>query len=82
MQYSVTTDAINTLETDCLVVAVFEEGDLSPSAALINSESDGIITRIIERGDMNGNAGQTVMLNDLGNISSPRVLLVGCGKKR
>jgi leucyl aminopeptidase len=81
MQYSVTTDAINTLETDCLVVAVFEEGDLSPSAALINSESDGIITRIIERGDMNGNAGQTVMLNDLGNISSPRVLLVGCGKK-
>ncbi|MFW5451369.1 MAG: leucyl aminopeptidase [Methylophagaceae bacterium] len=81
MQYFVTTNAPTTVETDCVVVAVFEQGKLSPSAEAINEQSDGYLTRVIERGDIKGKAGQTLLLQDVVGIASPRVLLVGCGKK-
>ena len=81
MQYFVTTDAPTTHETDCVVIAVFEQGELSPSAEQINQQSEGAIQRVIDRGDISGSAGQTLLLQDVANITSPRLLLVGCGKK-
>ena len=81
MQYLATTTAPAILETDCVIVAIFEHGELSPSAATLNEQSDGNISRIITRGDITGKAGQTLLLQDIQGITSPRVLLVGCGKK-
>ncbi len=81
MHYFVTTNAPTTHETDCVVVAVFEHGELSPSATALNEQSSGYLAKVIERGDIKGKAGQTLLLQDVAGISSPRVLLVGCGKK-
>ncbi|MDH5592604.1 MAG: leucyl aminopeptidase, partial [Gammaproteobacteria bacterium] len=81
MQYFVTTNSPATHLTDCIVVAVFEQGELSPGAGIIDLQSNGYIKKIIERGDISGKAGQTLLLQDVANITSPRVLLVGCGKK-
>ncbi|OUR70944.1 leucyl aminopeptidase [Methylophaga sp. 41_12_T18] len=81
MQYFVTTEALATHKTDCLVVAVFEQGQLSASAQAINELGNDVISRIIDRGDMSGKAGQTFMLHDVEGIASTRVLLVGCGKQ-
>jgi leucyl aminopeptidase len=81
MQYLVTTKALTTLDTDCIVVAVFEQGELSESASTLNNEANDDISRIITRGDITGKAGQTLLLQDLNGITSPRVLLIGCGKK-
>jgi leucyl aminopeptidase len=81
MQYLATTAAPETLETDCIVVAVFEHGELSPSASTLNKKSDGNISRIITRGDITGKPGQTLLLQDVKGITSPRILLIGCGKK-
>jgi len=81
MQYFVTTDALATHKTDCIAVAVFEQANLSPSAQAINDLGNNIISRIIERGDITGKAGQTVMLHDVAGLTSERVLLVGCGKQ-
>jgi len=81
MQYFVTTKAPITQESDCIVVAIFTDGELSPSASAIDTQSQGYINKIIERGDMSGKAGQTLLLQDVAGITSPRVLLVGCGTK-
>ena len=81
MQYLVTTKALATLDTDCIVVAVFEQGELSSSATTLNDHSNNDINRIIKRGDITGKAGQTLLIQDLQGITSPRVVLVGCGKK-
>jgi leucyl aminopeptidase len=81
MQYFVTTNTPVADETDCVVVAVFEQGDLSPSAAILNEKSNNHIQKIIDRGDITGKAGQTLLLHDIDGVTSPRVLLVGCGKK-
>lgn len=81
MQYFGTTDALATHKTDCIAVAVFEQGQLSASAQAINELSNNRISRIVDRGDISGKAGQTAMLHDLEGIKSTRILLVGCGKQ-
>ncbi len=81
MQYLATTTAPATIETDCLVVAVFENSELSLSASSLNKKSNDEISRIISRGDITGKPGQSLLLQDIHGIASPRVLLLGCGKK-
>ena len=81
MQYFVTTNSPITQQSDSVIVAIFEQGELSPSASLINTASNGYIDRIIQRGDINGKAGQTLLLQDVDGVTSPRVLLVGMGKQ-
>ncbi|MBE9532628.1 MAG: leucyl aminopeptidase, partial [Proteobacteria bacterium] len=81
MQYFVTTNAPITQQSDCIVIAIFADGELSPSASSIDTQSQGYISKIVERGDMSGKAGQTLLLQDVAGVTSPRVLLVGCGKK-
>jgi leucyl aminopeptidase len=79
MQYFVTTDALATQQTDCLVVAVYEKGQLSPSAAQLDKDTQGAVQRVIDSGDINGKAGQTLFMHHVTGINSPRVLLVGFG---
>lgn len=80
MQYFVTTDALPTQQTDCIAVAVFEDQQLSPSAQQLDSASQNKLTQVMQRGDINGKAGQLLLLQDISGIESPRILLVGCGK--
>lgn len=81
MQYFVTSDALATQQTDCLVVAIFDEGELSPSATTLDSACEGAIKRVVEAGDITGKVGQSLLLHHLSGISSPRILLLGTGKK-
>ena len=81
MQYFVTTSTPATEKTDCVVVAIFEQGVLSPSASALNDSANGRVQSIVDRGDITGKVGQTLLLQDIEGVTSPRVLLVGCGKK-
>jgi leucyl aminopeptidase len=81
MQYFVTSNSPETEKTDCVVIAVYEAGQLSPSASIIDRSSDGQIQKLIERGDITGKAGQTLILQDLKGVNSSRVLIAGCGKQ-
>lgn len=81
MQYFVTTDALASQQTDCLVVAVYEQGELSPAAAQLDEDTRGAVQRVIDVGDISGKAGQTLFLHHLDGIESPRILLLGAGKK-
>jgi len=79
MQYFVTTNTASSEQTDCVVVAVFNKGQLSASANEINDSSNGQIQHYIDRGDITGKVGQTLLLQDLSGINSPRVLVIGAG---
>mgnify|MGYP003625884934 CR=1 FL=1 len=68
--------------TACVVVGVHEPRKLSHSAELIDKASDGYISNILRRGDLEGKIGQTLFLHNVPNMLSDRVLLVGCGKER
>lgn len=81
MQYFVTADALSSQQTDCVVVAIYDEAELSPSAAQLDEDTRGAVQRVLDTGDITGKAGQTLFLHHPSGISSPRILLVGVGKK-
>lgn len=79
MQYFVTTNTASSEQSDCVVIAIFEQGQLSQSAAELDHTSKGQIQHYLNRGDITGKVGQTLLLQDLAGVESPRVLLIGCG---
>jgi len=81
MQYFVTTSTAATERTDCVVIAIFEQGLLSPTASALNDSANGRVQAILDRGDITGKVGQTLLLQDIDGVTSPRILLVGCGKQ-
>ena len=54
----------------------------SPIAEQLDKISDGYISNLLRRGDLEGKAGQTLLLHHVDNVLSERILLVGCGKER
>lgn len=82
MDFSVKSGSVEKQRTACLVVGVFEPRRLSSAAEQIDVISNGYISSILRRGDIEGKIGQILLLHHVPNISADRVLLVGCGKER
>jgi leucyl aminopeptidase len=61
---------------------VFDNRKLSLSAELIDRASNGYISEIIRRGDMEGKLGATLLLHNVRGTLADRVLLIGLGKER
>jgi leucyl aminopeptidase len=66
----------------CIVAGVFESRKLSTVAHQIDEVSGGAISSILRRGDLEGKPGQTLLLHNIPNLPSERVLLLGCGKEK
>ncbi len=82
MEFSVKSGHPEKQRTACLVVAVFENRKLSAIASRLDEISGGYISNIVRKGDLEGKPPQALMLHNVPNISSDRVLLIGCGKER
>ncbi|MEY4597714.1 MAG: hypothetical protein RLZZ445_511 [Pseudomonadota bacterium] len=65
----------------CTVVGVYAGRKLSEAATTLDKTSKGYIRRVIDRGDMAGAIGSSLMLHDVPGIASTRVLLLGLGPK-
>jgi leucyl aminopeptidase len=61
---------------------VFDNRKLSLSAELIDRASNGYISELIRRGDMEGKLGATLLLHNVRGTLADRVLLIGLGKER
>src|SRR5262245_5377872 len=70
------------IECDALVAAVFE-GEKPEDGALaeINKRSNGVITSLIETGELTGKSGESAYIHNPGDIKARRLLLLGVGKK-
>lgn len=82
MEFSVKSGSPEKQNRACIVVGVFEPRRLSPTAEQLDEISEGYISNILRRGDLEGKSGQMLLLHNVPNILSERVLLVGCGKER
>lgn len=81
MKFLIKNDHLDKEETDCIIVNVFESYKLSSSANYLDECSKGYIRSFIKLGDIKGQVGEILVLYDVPNIFSKRILLVGCGKK-
>lgn len=79
MKYTVKNTALSAL-TGNVIVAVFEEGKLSPSAQALDQVTNGALGQLIASGDIKGKQGEVVTLRNV-NEHLTRVFVVGCGKQ-
>lgn len=82
MEFSVKSGSPEKQRSACIVVGVFEPRRLTPVAEQLDKISDGYLSNLLRRGDLEGKPGQMLLLHHIPNILSERVLLVGCGKER
>ena len=82
MEYNVKSGNPDKQRTACLIVGVSEYRKLSKAAQVIDSISDGYLSTLIRRGDMDGKIGQSRVLHNVPNTLADRVMLVGCGKDK
>lgn len=82
MEFIVKSGTPEKQRSGCLVAGVFESRKPSLVAHQIDEVSGGIISAILRRGDLDGKPGQTLLLHNITNLPSERVLLVGCGKEK
>ena len=67
---------------DAIVVGVFADGELSPTARSLDAALGGMLTDVCDTGDVTGKKGAQVVAYTHGKIPAPRVLLVGLGRPR
>lgn len=82
MQYGIKTVDLNKPTKACLIVAVFAKNQLSTIAKQLDQLSQGYVQKLIKRGDVTGEFGETVLVHDMPNVKAERVLFVGCGKEK
>jgi leucyl aminopeptidase len=82
MEFSVKSGSPEKQRSACIVVGVYEPRRLSAVAEQLDKISEGYISNLLRRGDLEGKPGQMLLLHHVPNVLSERVLLVGCGKER
>jgi len=81
MDYSIETAPLEKLQCDCMIVGVYQDQQLTPSAAALNHSTQGLINKMVSRGDLSGKNGETVLINAVPGGPVERILLVGLGQK-
>ncbi len=81
MEFSIKTAHADKQHGHCVIVGVYESHQLSNAAQVIDDASNGYITNIVKRGDLDGKLDATLMLHNVPGAQSERVLLVGLGKQ-
>ncbi|MHB1566292.1 MAG: leucyl aminopeptidase [Acidiferrobacter sp.] len=79
MECTFTQEAPETLATECLIVAIHENGVLSDAAQALDRALNGEISAIVQRGDIEGKLNQTLLLLQPPGRLASRIILVGSG---
>ncbi len=82
MEFSIKSGHPEKQRTACVVVGVYEPRRLSENARRLDECSDGYLSTILRRGDLEGKLGQSLLLHNVPNALPDRVLLIGCGRER
>ncbi len=81
MDYSIESLSLDQIETDCIIVGIYKNQQLSPSAEVVDNKAHQLIHNLIERGDIKGKNSETLLIHVVPDSSIQRVLLVGLGDK-
>ncbi|MBW5800849.1 leucyl aminopeptidase [Halomonas elongata] len=81
MEFPVQTANPAKIETACLVVPVFKDGDLLPVAAKLDDASERLIGQLIERGDFDARLGNVQLIPFAPGLNADRLMLVGLGSR-
>jgi len=81
MKFNLDSTDVSKQQTDCIIIGLFEQSELTPAAKQVDKISKNYLAKLLKQGDFQGKMGQTLFLHSVPHLATPRVLLVGCGKK-
>jgi len=82
VEFSIKSGSPEKQRSACVVVGVFDSRKLSLAAELLDNASRGYLSELLRRGDMEGKAGNTLLLHKVPGTEADRILLIGLGKER
>jgi leucyl aminopeptidase len=80
MDFSVIGSALERTKTDCIICPIVEGEPLAEAVASLNQITENQIQQLIDRGDLQGKAGEIQWLHNPTGIQAQRLLLLGLGK--
>ncbi|WP_148252738.1 leucyl aminopeptidase [Aidingimonas lacisalsi] len=81
MEFSVQTANPAKVETACLVIPVFKDGELLPTAAKLDDASERLIGQLLEREDFTATLANVQLIPFAPGLNADRLLLVGLGER-
>ena len=81
MDYSIESAPLDKLQSDCLVVGVYENQVLDKNAKQLDALTHGLLSRLLGRGDIKAKVGETLFINHTGLAGVERIVLLGFGDK-
>ncbi|HHJ34616.1 MAG TPA: leucyl aminopeptidase [Gammaproteobacteria bacterium] len=82
MEYTVKSGNPEKQRIGCVVIPVYASRKLSTSARIIDKVSNGYISNLVRRGEIEGDLGNILLLHNVENTLCDRILLIGCGKEK
>lgn len=84
MDFIVNADRPETQRTDCLILGVYDNRSLTPSATSLDKACHEYLSTVLKTGDLDGNgkSGKTLLLHSVPNLMARRILLVACGEDK
>src|SRR5690606_30558624 len=79
LQFTLNREAAAAAALDCVVVGAYGDKSLTPAGQAIDEASGGRLRALLERGDLSGRTGRSLLLHDLPGVAAPRVLVIGLG---
>jgi len=80
LQFALNREPAAAAALDCVVVGAFADKTLTPAGQAIDAASGGRLGALLERGDLSGRTGRSLVLHDLPGVTAPRVLVIGLGE--
>ncbi|AAO27053.1 cytosol aminopeptidase [Buchnera aphidicola str. Bp (Baizongia pistaciae)] len=81
MRYHISTNFFKKKYSDCLVFGIFDDLQLCESVKVIDSGSDGYVSRLIKDNEISGQINESLLLHSIPNFQKLKILFLGCGKK-
>ena len=77
MDFSIKTadkkNSLDMIDTDCIVIGIYDDHKLTDAAIAL--DTNGVITRALESGDISGKAGSALLVGFPEKIAAKRLLL-------
>ncbi len=82
MEFSIKNKRQDKRHCDCIVAGIFESRKPAPMAEELDKSVLRFLTEMLDRGDMEGKSGTTLLLHNVPGLPGERLLLVGLGKEK
>ncbi len=81
MDINVITGDIVRVNTDAVIIGIFEQQPLEDEALFMDTNTGGIISGLISSGEIKGKLNELTVIHSLGKIAAIRIAVLGLGKK-